>query len=183
MDFEYDKLMNKSHMIWSSFPDFDDWDAGLKEDYPDADENERYQLMLEINGEYLNDERANLGGVRFNEPILVLANLGLWSGRHEAYREIKSGRLSDCFYSNYDPEWYVTDAGEFCCQDHHHDGTNYYVYRVWKPDTTDEQKDDLWEKLYDHTATMDDVNAVTKPLGPDIAKVYGWTITPLQATA
>ena len=117
------------------------------------------------------------------EPILVIALLGLWNGKCEGYAQVRSGKVADCLYSRYDPEWYVTSDGEFMCADHHHDGTNYYWYRVWKKDVDEDQRDDLMDKIYCHSATSEEILALTNPIGPEIAKVYGWTITPLQATA
>ena len=65
--------------------------------------------------------------------------------------------------------------GEFCCEAIHHDGTNYYRYRAYKDGVTDEQIDDLKEKLYCGTATEKDIDKVTRRLGNDIGQMYGWT--------
>lgn len=175
--------IQKTYVIWSAFPNFDDWKDGILCEEPELTEDQAYERMLEVNGEYLDDERANLGGIRYNEPILVIALLGLWNGKCEGYAQVRSGKVADCLYSRYDPEWYVTSDGEFMCADHHHDGTNYYWYRVWKKDVDEDQRDDLMDKIYCHTATSEEILALTNPIGPEIAKVYGWTITPLQATA
>ena len=40
---------------------------------------------------------------------------------------------------------------------------------------TDEQIDDLKEKLYCGTATEKDIDKVTRRLGNDIGQMYGWT--------
>ena len=90
------------HIIWSNYDiDYEDWRDDLEEEYPELSEDERIALMYEINGEYLNDERANLN-VQLSRPILVIGDLGLWHGRRMGYKEIESGRISDCLYSGRD---------------------------------------------------------------------------------
>ena len=63
--------------------------------------------MYELNDCYLEDARVNLN-VRLNQPILVIADLGLWDGRHMGYQEIQSGNIRDCLYGDTDyTTWYV----------------------------------------------------------------------------
>ena len=57
--------------------------------------------MYEINGEYLNDERENLD-IQLSQPILVIGDLGMWNGRRMGYKEIASGNIRDCLYSDTD---------------------------------------------------------------------------------
>ena len=76
------------HIIWSNENlDLDDWREDLLEDHPDASEDELYTLMVELNSDYLGDERTNLN-IQLNQPILVVADLGRWNGRFSGYREI-----------------------------------------------------------------------------------------------
>ena len=172
--------ISKAHVIWSAFPDFEEWKNDDFMEEMDLSEDQAYFRMIEENREALDIERSNLGGIQYNDPILVITLLGLWNGKFEGYGQVRSGKVSDCLDSRYDPEWYVTADGEFMCTDHHHDGTNYYWYRAWKDGVDDNQKDEFLDKLYDHTATSEDILSLTKPIGPDIAKVYGWQ---LQASA
>ena len=82
-------------------------------------------LMYEINGDYLDDERANLT-VQLSQPILVVGDLGLWNGRRMGYKEIPSGNIRDCLYSDTDySTWYVDRLGDLRCDAIHHDGTNF----------------------------------------------------------
>ena len=60
------------------------------------------------------------------------------------------------------------------CDAIHHDGTNHYLYRTYKDGVTEAQKDRLKEKIYDGTATRADITRVTRRLGDDIGRVYGW---------
>lgn len=125
--------MEDRHIIWSNENlDLDDWREDLQEQYPDCSEDELYRIMCETNAEYLSDERVNLN-IQLSQPILVIADLGLWNGRRMGYKEIPSGNIRDCLSGGYDyTTWYVDKKGDFRCDDIHHDGTNHYLYRVYK---------------------------------------------------
>lgn len=174
--------MDDRKVIWSNENlNLDDWRDSLQEEHPDCSEDELYQIMCEDNDSYLADERINLN-IQLSQPILVVADLGLWNGRHSGYREIESGNIRDCLYSRYDyTTWYVDKKGDLRCDDTHHDGTNHYLYRVYKDGISESQKDRLKEKLYAGTATRADIARVTKRLGDEIGKVYGWVFPTHQA--
>lgn len=165
------------HVVWSNVNmDYEDWRGDLEEWYPDVSEDERHELMYELNGEYLDDERANLN-ILFSQPILVIADLGLWNGRHIGYKEIKSGNIADCLFSDTDyTEWYVDWLGDLRADAIHHDGTNHYLYRVWKDGVSDMQKGNLKQKIYDGTVTRADIVRLTERIGDCIAGVYGWKV-------
>lgn len=167
--------MEQKHIIWSDIDmDFDDWRDDLKEQYPDASEDELMSLMYEINNEYLEDERGNLD-IKLPGSIIVIGDLGLWNGRAHGYKMIESGNIKDCLYSDCDMnEWYVDKLGDLRCKAIHHDGTNYYLYRAFRDNVTDSQIERLQDKIYEGTATRQDITRVTKRLGDDIGAVYGW---------
>ena len=167
--------MEDRHIIWSNENlDLDDWREDLREQYPDCSEDELYRIMCETNADYLSDERVNLN-IQLSQPILVIADLGLWNGRRMGYKEIPSGNIRDCLSGGYDyTTWYVDKKGDFRCDDIHHDGINHYLYRVYKDGVSEYQKDRLKEKLYEGTATRSDVTRITRRLGDEIGKVYGW---------
>ena len=132
--------------------------------------------MYELNNDYLDDERVNLN-IQLSAPILVIGDIGRWNGRFSGYKEIKSGNIKDCLYSETDYNtWYVDKFGDLRCDAVHHDGRNHYLYRVYKSGVTDAQIDRLKDKILDGTVTRADITRVTKRLGDDIAKVYGWQI-------
>ena len=170
-------VKGKRFVIWSNYDlDYDDWKDDLLDEYPELSERERMELMYEINGDYLNDERANLN-VQLSQPILVVGDLGLWHGRRMGYKEIKSGNIRDCLYSDTDySTWYVDQLGDLRCDAIHHDGTNHYLYRVYKDGVTETQIDNLLAKIYEGRATRKDITRVTRRLGDEIAAVYGWAI-------
>lgn len=178
------------HIIWSDMSlDPDDW----RDDYKDFleinelngdpnDENELYKWMVETNGDYLDDERMNLD-VQLSQPIIAIADLGLWYGRKSGYRVIDSGNIKDCLYSDTDfTEWYVDKYGDLRADAAHHDGTNHYLYRVFKDSATESQIENLKYKLYEGKATRADITRITRRLGDEIADVYGFDI-PKQRVA
>ena len=164
-------------VIWSNIDlDYEEWRSDLEYDYPNLTEQERYSLMMELNYINLEAERSNLD-IQLNEPILIIGDLGLWHGRAWGYTEIESGNIMECLYSGHDySEWYVDKQGDLRCRAIHHDGTNHYLYRVYKNGISEEQKDLLKEKIYDGTVTRDDIVRATNRLGDVIAKTYGFHI-------
>jgi len=163
------------HLIWSNYDlDLDDCREDLLEEYPDASESELYQLMYETKDGYLQDERVNLN-IQLSRPILVIGDIGRWNGRVMGYKDIPSGNIRDCLYSDTDySTWYVDRHGDLRCDAIHHDGRNFYLYRAIKPGVSPSQVDRLKGKIYDGIATKADINRVTQRLGDAIGKVYGW---------
>ena len=165
------------HIIWSNYDlDYEDWRDDLEAEYPELTEDERIALMYEINGDYLDDERVNLN-IQLSQPIIVIGDLGLWYGRRSGYKEIESGNIRDCLYADTDySTWYVDKLGDLRCDAIHHDGTDHYLYRAYKDGVRESQIDLLKDKLYRGIATRSDVTRITRRLGDDIARVYGFSI-------
>lgn len=169
-------MKESDHLIWSNNLDYENWRDELEEEYPELTEYERIAIMYDVNNDYLNDERRNLD-IQLSQPILIIADLGLWNGRRMGYKDIPSGNIRDCLYSDTDTAtWYVDHLGDLRCDAIHHDGTNHYLYRVFKDGIRESQIDLLKEKIYRGIATRADITRVTRRLGDDIAKVYGFSI-------
>lgn len=168
-------MKETDHLIWTDhYLDLEDWRESLEELYPGYSEDELYEKMLNSNAENLYDERVNLD-IQLSRPIVIIADLGLWNGRRSGYKEIPSGNIKDCLYSETDYNtWYVDDKGDLRCEAVHHDGTNYYLYREYKSSATEEQIEDFKEKLYLGKCTEQDIEKVTRRLGDEIGNVYGW---------
>ena len=177
-------MNSDKHIIWSNYDlDYENWRDDLEAEYPNMSEEERIALMYEINSNYLDDERTNLS-IQLSQPILMIADIGRWDGRYSGYGEIKSGKISDCLYSELDyATWYVDKLGDLRCDAIHHDGTNHYLYRVYKPGIRESQIDLLKEKLYEGKATRADITRITRRLGDEIAKVYGFSMPKQRQTA
>ena len=79
--------MTKSkRVLWSSEIDFDAWRDDYKEDYPDATDDEIDEMINDQNYDDLVYEREILN-INLPEPIIVIADLGLWDGRRTGYRD------------------------------------------------------------------------------------------------
>jgi hypothetical protein len=175
----------KKHMIWSNMDlNLTEWEEVLREryeinnlSYDNYDEIDHYNTMRELNDMYLDDERVNLD-VDLGRTIIIIADLGLWHGRCTGYKLVKSGNISDCLSDGVCDyrEWYVDEKGEMRFTGHHHDGTNFYLYRVAKPTATDDQIDELTSALYCGDAEKAEIliKRHTDRLGDYIGDVYGW---------
>ena len=166
----------KERTIWSNYClDYEEWKADLEENYPDEEgysEEDRIDLMYDINNEYIADERMNLH-IKTN-GIVAIGDIGRWNGRVTGYREMGQ-YLDDCLYSDCDyVTWYIDRYGNFRMDGIHHDGNNHYLYREWKDGLSDEQKDNFLNKVYYGSVTKRDISRYTKSLGKRIAEVYGW---------
>ena len=179
-------MSREKHIIWSDLNlDIDDWrdayaefieDNGYDDD-PD-DEYAIYQHMVEINSLYLDDERMNLN-IEVSRPIIAIADLGLWNGRFSGYKDLRSNNIKDCldtFDSCEYHEWYLDEHGDLRCTAVHHDGRNYVLYRTYRDDVSDDQIEEFLDKIYDGKVTEEDIDRVTRRLGDEIAKVYGWSL-------
>ena len=165
------------HIIWSDVDlDLDDWREELLEMNPDMTEDQLYSAMYEYVAEALVDERANLD-IHLPQPILVIADLGLWFGHRPGYKEIPSGNIKDCLYTDRsidNAEWYVDARGDLRANAYHHDGVNTMLYRVYKDSTTETQRENLKVKIYTGTVTRADITRLTTRLGDTIGEIYGW---------
>ena len=169
----------KKHIIWSNMNlDIEDWREDYKEscenndmEYDPDDELAIYEWMMETNKEYFYDERMNLDKV-VEGRILVIADLGLWNGRKPAYKIVDSGNIKDILGFTYDCAEFYGDGYNIRGTEVHHDGTNYYLYRVIREDRNIQNLlDDIYEgKEY----TMKKLNYYTKSLYKPVAEVYRW---------
>lgn len=168
----------EKYIIWDSNPDFEDWKDDLREEYPDVSEDELRRIMYETNNEYLDDEKENCKGISLPNGICAVADLGLWYGRRSGITELQFDSVSDCFRSfvhgQSDLCIYVDEEGELRIREDHHDGTNYYWFRAWKPDVTQEQKDSLQDMVYSQQEYEKILRQLTYRLGDLIGDVYGW---------
>ena len=88
--------MGKEVTIWTSEPNYEEYRHDLEEDMPDLSEEDRIAIFRQANIDGLQFQREEMS-IKLGMPILVVAELGLWDGKHMAYKEIESGNLADCF--------------------------------------------------------------------------------------
>lgn len=167
------------HIIWSNRNlNIDDWRDGYKEfleineiSNSPNDEDAIYDYMIETNNSYLDDERYNLNK-KIDGRILVIADIGLWNGRRQGYK-ILDNIISDILYDRDGEylEWYG-DGYNIKATVSHHDGTNYYEYRVIRED---KNIDNFLDAIYNgEKISRKKLNYYTKSLYPYVANVYGW---------
>jgi hypothetical protein len=171
----------KKHIIWSNMNlDIEDWRVGYAEylgmnelDEDPNDEDAIYRWMVDMNDAYFDDERYNLNK-EIDGRILIIADLGLWNGRKQGYK-IMNANIRELFNINphgFDYAEFYGDGYNIRATEHHHDGTNYYLYRVIREDRN---IDNLLDAIYNgEEITSSKLNYYTKSLYKDVANVYGW---------
>ena len=173
----------KKFSIWCDtyFMDMEtlkDWEAETRDFLMDGCEDEPtdyeiYERIQEENSLFYADEHAQLAEIDLPENIICIADLGLWDGNRCGYREFDD--LADCMQTSCDyAEWYVDQYGNFRGTGVHHDGTNSYLYRMWKPGLSDEQRENFMWKIYTGKVTPADISRYTVRLGDYIGAIYGW---------
>ncbi len=137
------------HIIWSNYDKNDD-----------------------ANQEFWYDERVALKdcGKNLPERILAIADLGLWDGRHQAYKFIEN--LEDCLYSECDYFELYCDKHQLRSRGAHHDGSNYVTYYLLN-DAAGLAKflDDLY---YGREISQARLHKYTRSLRPYLKEYYGW---------
>lgn len=168
-------------VIWGNMNlDVNDWRNDYKEwleineidDREPDDEDDIYDWMVATNANYLYDERMNLN-IPTDGRILVIADLGLWNGRKTGYK-ILNGNISSILY-DYDNaeyvEWY-SDGHNIRATAHHHDGTNYYLYREIREDRNIQN---LLNAIYNgEEISRGKLNYYTKSINQYVKETYGW---------
>lgn len=157
-------------------------------DYNEDDYKEAYEEWLEMNkytpedrsleeyiqdsiGIWAEDEYANLK--KDCGDIICIADLGLWNGRHSGYKLNKKGILNAIFDMIHadDYEVYV-EGNDIKATVHHHDGTNYLIFREVRKDRNIQK---LCDMLYDgEEITRQMISSYTKPLGNVVKDIFGW---------
>jgi len=169
------------HTIWSNLNlDVNDWKDSIIENWKENNsgtptDEEIYEEMLFLNGEYLEDERCNLS-IQTENRIITIADLGLWNGRKIGYKLTDKRNVNECLsiYDDCDYAEIYCDRYDVRSKQIHHDGTNYYLYREIKPNITDWQLQNFCTKLYNGTVTSQDISKYTRSLMPYLKKAYGW---------
>ena len=109
---------------------------------------------------------ANCRGVKTNQ-IICIADLGLWNGRHSAYKLLGEG-LANALYVGRDCEYikfYIDGKGNFRSSQTHHDGTNKLLFREIKDGVTETAIRNFCSKIYQGSISSADIARYTKAIG------------------
>lgn len=160
--------------IWTTKVDSQDIRAAM-EDYK-VPEGEAFEIVQESKTLQLEDEKTNLD-IEIDNPILVIANLGLWNGRRQGYKVLNRNNISAifsvCCRDSLDETFYA-DAYNIHCDDDHHDGTNHYLFRELIG--TDSQCSKLCSAIYNGREYKDLMKRYSRSILPYVAAVYGWPV-------
>lgn len=143
--------------------------------YDLRDDARKYEFENELYKDNFFYTEHLLGQLDETEDIVVIADLGLWNGRKVGYKEL-SNRATDVLNGiNYygDQEIYLNEKNEVEAIDPHHDGTNYYRFRVWRAGTSQTSKDKFLNLIYNQEVTEEDIKKYTKALRIP-KKLYKW---------
>ena len=160
-------------VIWSNMNlDIKDWEDYFESEFDyELTENQKYNEMIDLNNQYIDDERDNLN-IQLNNPIIAIADLGLWNGRKQGYKIIESGNIKDILYSDADyVEWY-SDGYNIKSVQVHHDGTNYIEYRELKDNVNIDKFTDMIYEGKEITRSL--LNRYTNSIEKHVRNVYGW---------
>ena len=117
-------------------------------------------MNLKYNLEILSRELPN--------SLVEMADLGLRNGRYYGIREIE---LEDIMY---DKDYFILYLNkDLELKNHHHDGTNYFTFRVFRSHITSEQKENFIVKYEEGKLTKSTINYYTESLKKYIEKVWG----------
>lgn len=170
-------------IIWTNVVDISEAAlAAARHDYADCefssvesmDDAALIEFLYEENAIWHNDERMNLNITTAN-PILVIADLGLWDGRKTGYKVQRSQNVGDILLTHQgDCVTYYADCYNVYCDDTHHDGANHYIFRELIGPA--EKCWPLLNAIYsgnDYSALM---RRYSRSILPYVAKVYGWPV-------
>lgn len=171
--------MATKRTIWSNDLDLTDeavqeWVSQDPEFYEGMSQNEILRAIYDENSLQLDDERRNLD-IATRNPILAIANLGLWNGPHMGYK-ILHGNVNSIFSAAVgDRQTFFADNHNVQCDDIHHDGTNHYLFREL---VGDEQ---FCAPLLDAIIKCKNIGEIkakirrySRSILPYVADVYGW---------
>ena len=149
------------------------WKKELKEIYPDSSDEELMGIINDDNHLSFEDDLDELKKLKLPESIICIGRLGLWNGTAVGYKEYPS--LNILFHCQDGlTKAYVDENGDLRAELHHHDGTNYYLFRMWKSSASETVRDNLMSKIYNKDFSQNDISRYTVRLGDFVGKIYGW---------
>ena len=133
--------------------------------------DDAYYVAIDELACQLDEVREAASSLDYEGKIVIIGDLGLWNGRRIGYK-ILSHNLADVFESDCDNNcWYVDKDGDLRCTASHHDGTNYYRYRVIKPSFDEYETEGFLDSIYTGNVTEDEIEYYTEAIGKDVVKM------------
>ena len=112
------------------------------------------------------------------DDIIVFADLGLWRGRVKGYKKMSNQLNEILTVFNGDMYSLGLDNYNLVAKDCHHDGTNYYIFRQWKPEVSEETREKFLEEVYENKLTEKEfkrkLTRYTKSLKDIVTKLSGF---------
>ena len=145
----------------------EDW-ADEDEEISDSDVEQRVYDDIDT---FYDDEVMNLNK-KLSGRVIAIADLGLWHGRVTGYK-ILGNNLNEVvqFSLSCDDREVYCDAYNVRATGHHHDGTNYVLFRELREDR---DVDKFLDKIYNNEEIgTNTLNYYTKSLRPYVAEIYG----------
>lgn len=129
-------------------------------------ERDNFEYVEEMLYHYLEDN------------IIVFADLGLWRGRVKGYKEMSNQLNEVLSVFNGDVYRLGLDNYNLIAKDCHHDGTNYYIFRQWKPEVSEETREKFLDEVYENKLTEKEfkrkLTRYTKSLKDIVTKLSGF---------
>ena len=140
----------------------------------DITEERIYRECEEQDAFNFQDEFSELKTLDEGELVAV-ADIGRWNGGCSGYKLIPG--IAETLYSDCDYEvLYIDSNGDLRKEESHHDGNNTILYRYWKNNITDTQKENFLDKIYNGKCTQRDITYYTRKAGLAVADAYGWHV-------
>lgn len=156
-------------IIWTSEIDFE----ALESEY--AGNIEEYCMDQEI---YLGDEKMNLD-IRTAGDVIALAANGTrypefyGRGTRYGYQEL-TGNVNSIFRISGDDREFYYDGENVRGTWANHDCFGDVVFRAWRSGISEKARENFLSLFCRGQASYEDMEKVTRSIGPDVAKVYGW---------
>lgn len=168
----------KKHLIWSDQLDehFDAWKEDYKIENPNASDDEIIQAWYDYAAASFEDERANLA-IPLEGPVLVIKKINRWDGPTFTSSLIHRDVVGDLLQRFFDGNSFYVEGKDLIGEAYHHDGTNYYCFRLLSADASNEDINDLMNRIHLDEPYEKDLQRLTKPLGDRIASIYGWDLS------
>lgn len=119
------------------------------------------------------DEQMNLDEI-LDDDVVVIADIGLWNGRRTGGKILGDNLNCIINYFGCDDIEIYADRYDVKSIGMHHDGRNYHLFRMIKPDLTDTQRENFISKLEYGELTKKDITRYTKSLKQYVSDIYGF---------